>query len=221
MSKLTANIIGATGLVGTQLVQLLINDDRFEKVSVFTRRPTVNSHSKLTEHVIDFNDIDSWSELIQGDVLFSTLGTTIKTAGTQEKQYLVDYTYQFEVAQAASKNGVSVYVLVSSTGANSKSRVFYSKMKGQLDDAVQQLNFKKISIIRPSILDGDRNENRTGEKFALKLSHWITKFLFKKYRPIKDIIVAQAMINSAINNQTNKRCSIYELEEVFELADNS
>ncbi len=219
MNNITANIIGATGLVGTKLIQLLLEDERFEKVNIFTRRPTIFSHQKLVEHIVDFNDIYSWSDEIQGDILFSTLGTTLKNAGSKEKQFLVDYTYQFQVAEAAVKNGISNYVLVSSIGANSKSNVFYTKMKGQLDDAVQKLGFKQISILRPSMLDGNRKENRTGEKIALKISRWLTKYVFKKYRPIMDITVAQAMINSIFNQSNKNKYRIYESEEVFKLSE--
>ena len=108
------------------------------------------------KQVIDFDQPDSWKVLITGDVLYSTLGTTIARAKTKDAQYKVDFTYQYNVAEIAAANGVPSYVLVSSAGATSKSKVFYSNMKGKLEDAVKLLPFKVISIIRPGQLAGER-----------------------------------------------------------------
>ncbi len=213
--KLTANIIGATGLVGSQLLNFLIEDDRFSQINVFTRRSTGLANSKIKEYLVDFNNIDNWGKFVQGDVLFSCMGTTLKTAGSMENQYRIDYTYQFEVAEYAAKNGVVDYVLISSVGANAKSKVFYSRMKGELEHAVEKLGFRKTIILRPSILDGNRKEKRTAEVISIKVGRWLTKFIFKKYRPIKDKIVALAMIN-AVFIETPK--AVYELDEIFELA---
>ncbi|OFX59094.1 MAG: NADH dehydrogenase, partial [Bacteroidetes bacterium GWB2_41_8] len=156
-----ANLIGASGLVGQQLLQQLLAHPEFEKVRSFVRRPSGNVHPKLDELVIDFDQPENWSKLVKGDVLFSSLGTTIKTAKTKENQYRVDFTYQYEFAKAAAENGISAYVLVSSMGANPKSSVFYSRMKGEWEVAVAKHNFRKCTIVRPSILDGDRKEPRT------------------------------------------------------------
>ncbi|MDO9614763.1 MAG: NAD(P)H-binding protein, partial [Bacteroidota bacterium] len=109
-----ANVIGASGLVGRQLVVQLLEHPEFEKVRSFVRRPSGMNHSKMEEIQIDFDQPESWKHLVQGDVLFSTLGTTIKTAKTKENQYRVDFTYQQEFAKAAAENRVGAYVLVSS-----------------------------------------------------------------------------------------------------------
>ncbi|MGQ7870578.1 NAD(P)H-binding protein [Sunxiuqinia sp. sy24] len=221
MTKLTANVIGATGLVGSHLVKQLLQDDRFEQVQLFTRRTTGLSHPKLSEQLVDFDQIENWSNLIQGDVLFSTLGTTLKKAGSKEKQFLIDYTYQYQVAEAAAKNKVSTYVLVSSAGANASSKLFYSQMKGKLDEAVNQLSFKKVVILRPSILDGERPEQRTTEQIGLEFTRWLTRFAFKKYRPIHGKTVAQAMIKAVFINHPNSSHLVYELGELFDLANSS
>ncbi len=218
MKKLTANIIGATGLVGSYLLQQLLNDDRFEQIRVFTRRTTSLSHPKLNEHLVNFDQIDEWLSLIKGDVLFSTLGTTLKKAGSKEKQFLIDYSYQYQAAEAAAQNGVSDYILVSSAGANANSKIFYQKMKGELDEAVKILDFKKIVILRPSILDGERQEKRVAEKVGIKVTRWLTQYFFKRYRPIHAKTVAQAMIKSIFNEELTPHYQIFELDEVTKLA---
>lgn len=218
MKKRTANIIGATGLVGTQLVQLILEDDRFEQLNIYTRHSTGFNHPKIKEQLVDFEQIDQWKSQIKGDILFSSLGTTLKKAGSVNKQFLIDYTYQFNVAEAAAQQGVSTYVLISSAGANSNSRLFYSKMKGELDEDVRKLNFEKTIILRPSILDGNRLEKRTTEQISLKIARWITKFIFQKYRPIHAKTVAKAMINAVFIEHQTPAYSIYELDELFEIA---
>jgi Predicted nucleoside-diphosphate-sugar epimerases len=193
-----ANVIGASGLVGQQLVAQLLDHPEFEKVRIFARRSIGSVHPKLEEQVIDFDRPENWKHLVQGDVLFSTLGTTIKAAKTKENQYRVDFTYQYEFAKAASENGVPVYLLVSSMGANPKSSVFYSRMKGELEEAVVKLSFQKLVILRPSILDGNRQEKRVGEKFGLILTRFLTKFILKVYRPTPVDILAAKMISLSL-----------------------
>lgn len=197
--KRTANVLGASGLVGYSLVNKLLFHSEYEKVRIFVRRKTGVIHENLEEKIIDFDKPESWKHLVQGDVLFSTLGTTIKTAKTKEKQYLVDFTYQYEFARAAAENGVPNYVLVSSMGANPKSSVFYSRMKGELEESVSKLNFSKILIFRPSILDGDRREKRTSEKIGLVISRFLTRFILKKYRPTPIPILTSKMIRLSVD----------------------
>lgn len=198
MSKV-ANVIGASGLVGQQLVAQLLDHPEFEKVRIFVRRKSGLVHKKLDEQIIDFDQPESWKHLVQGDVLFSTLGTTIKTAKTKANQYRVDYTYQHEFANAAAENRIGTYVLVSSMGADPKSSVFYSRIKGELEEAVAKLNFRKCIIVRPSILDGDRKEKRAGEKIGLVISRFLTKYVFKKYQPTPVDVLAAKMISLSLD----------------------
>lgn len=197
-----ANLIGASGLVGQQVLAQVLGNPEFSKVRVFVRRKTGLIHPKLEEQLIDFDRPESWKQLVQGDVLFSTLGTTIKTAKTKENQYRVDFTYQYEFAKAAAGNGVGAYVLVSSMGADPKSSVFYSKMKGELEEAVTRLAFRKLIVVRPSILDGDRKEQRQGEKIGLVISRFLTKYVLKKYKPTPVDVLARKMISLSLD-QTN------------------
>lgn len=212
-----ALVVGATGLVGRQLVRQLLDDKRFLEVKTFVRHPSGFGHPKLNEYLIDFDHPEKWKELLAGDVLFSTLGTTLKTAGSKEKQYMVDYTYQYRFAELAAQNGVSRLVLVSSAGANARSSVFYSRMKGQLDEMVVRLPFNSVVILRPSLLDGVREGKRTAERISLVVGRFITRFVLKKYRPIPDLVVAKAMVNAALFSEDKMK--IVELGDIFELAD--
>lgn len=213
---MNAIVIGATGLIGSKLVKFLLKDNSFDQVDVFVRRSINLKKPKLVEHQIDFDSYESWKHLVKGDVLFSCLGTTLKKAGSQEAQYRVDHTYQLQFAKAAEKNGVQSYALISSAGADPESRNFYLKMKGQLENDVKELKFKKIAIIRPGLLKGEREETRRGEKiaeFVLRIVNGIG--LFKKYRPIPAGTVALAMIRAL---KSGDRFNIYELDDVFDLA---
>lgn len=214
----TAIVLGATGLVGKCLLQILINDELFSTINVFVRRSLRFTHPKIRQHIIDFNDFDSFKEHIKGDVLFSSLGTTIKQAGSKEAQRKVDYTYQYEFAKAASNNGVLNYCLVSSTGANADSKIFYSRIKGELENSVSELPFEKVCIIRPSVLVGEREEKRMGEIFGSRMVSVLSKIIppLKKYRGIKGEEVAKALLNS-YKKSFDSRIKIFELEEVFDL----
>lgn len=199
----TALVIGATGLVGKRLVEQLLNDQRFGQVVVFVRRPSGFSSPRLTEHIIDFDKPEKWQHLVKGDVLFSTLGTTRKKAGSKEAQYKIDHDYQFQFAAAAARHGVPNYVLVSSLGASDYSFFFYSRMKGELERDVKELDFRTIVILQPAQLDGERQENRTAEKIGLKVMRGMNRMgFFKKLRPIMDYQVAGAMIHAALLDQS-------------------
>lgn len=212
-----ANVIGATGLVGSHLVNILLENNQFEKVRIFVRRHSELSHPKLEEKIVDFSDENSWGNFLKGDALFSALGTTLKQAGSKEKEYEVDFTYNLNFAKKARQNGIENYVLVSSVGANAKSRIFYSRMKGELDEAVSDLGFKNLAIIRPGALSGKRNERRLMEELSIPVVRFVTKFVFKKYRPIHGKTVATAMKNAVLYPNFNK--TIWEAGEVFQLAE--
>jgi uncharacterized protein YbjT (DUF2867 family) len=211
--KRTAIVIGATGLVGQQLVNQLLFHSEFDKVRIFVRRRTRFIHQNLEENIIDFNYPETWKHLVHGDILFSTLGTTIKAVKTKENQYLVDFIYQYEFAKAAAENGVQTYVLVSSMGANPKAAVFYSRMKGELEEAVTKLSFRKLIIVRPSILDGNRSERRVGEKIGLFVSRFATRLFLKKYRPTPTGLLSSKMIRLSLDSRDGFR--IIEGLEIF------
>jgi uncharacterized protein YbjT (DUF2867 family) len=191
-----ALVIGATGATGKELVNLLLESTDYSEVSIFVRRPTGKSHSKLTEHVVDFSDINSFQELIAGDVLFSCLGTTLKDAGSKEKQWKIDYDIPTEFASAAKQNNVNSLVLVSSYGASAKSNVYYSMMKGKLEDYLQELHFPQYIIFRPGPLIRE-NTNRLGEKISIKVIKFFNAIgLFKNLKPITTAFLAQKLVKA-------------------------
>ena len=213
----TAIVIGATGLTGSHLLQLLFADDRFSRIKVFARRTANQQHPKLEEHIIDFDKPAEWQHLVTGDVLFSALGTTIKQAGSEQAQYKVDHTYQYQFAEAAARNGVPVYVLVSSAMASPQSKIFYMRMKGELERDVKKLPFAYIHILQPGPLEGERKENRMGEKIGISVIRFLNKLgIAKKQKPIHGRILAQAMINVSFKkaNQLN----VYTLLDIFKQA---
>ena len=194
MSAMKALVIGATGAVGRDLVEQLLKDDAFGSVVAFARRPLAVENPKLTVHVIDFDHPEQWQNLLQGDVLFSCLGTTIKAAGSQEAQWKVDYTYQYEAAKAARENGVETYALVSAIGASPKANFFYTHMKGELEEAVKKLGFPACFILQPPSLVR-KGSDRFGEKagvVALRAFNAIG--LMRAYTPMPTEEVAAAMV---------------------------
>ncbi|NEU09705.1 NAD(P)H-binding protein [Flavihumibacter sp. R14] len=192
-----ALIIGATGATGKDLLDLLLKDDAFQRVDVFVRRDLGLQHEKLNIHVIDFDKPDDWKHLVKGDVLFSCLGTILKAAGSKQAQWKIDYDYQYEFARAARENNVPAYILVSASNASANSFIFYSKMKGQLEEAVKALRFPRLIIFNPPILVR-KNSDRGAEMMGLKVIRFLNKLgLLKSQTPLPTEVLAQAMINSA------------------------
>ena len=192
-----ALIIGATGATGRALLDTLLNDSAFERVSIFVRRPVALEHPKLVVHVIDFEQPHTWQDQVRGDVLFSCLGTTLKDAGSKEAQWRIDYDYQYRFAQAAKANGVPQLLLVSSAYANPASKGFYTRMKGQLEQAITALGFASLGIFRPPSLVRP-NTDRTGEKIALRLLNGLNRIgLLRSMQPMPVTELAQALAVAA------------------------
>ncbi|MFY8325962.1 NAD(P)H-binding protein [Pseudoalteromonas sp. ZZD1] len=211
----TAIVIGATGLIGSHLVEQLISAAHITQVITLTRRPISYNSDKVINYVVDFAQLEQHSNLFKADILFSCLGTTKKAAGSIDAQRRVDLNYQLHAAQLAAKSGVEHYLLVSSSGANTNSRSAYLKMKGELEQAVTQLNFKQISIIQPSLLLGERDDDfRLGEKLGSILLPVLCRLPgLKKFRPISGKQVAIKMCN--ISAQPAQGLKYYKLDELF------
>ncbi|ROI05653.1 semialdehyde dehydrogenase [Chryseobacterium sp. G0240] len=192
-----ALVIGATGATGKDLVNQLLHDKDFEEVDIFVRKPVDIQDDRLKVHVVNFEKPEEWKGMVKGDVAFSCLGTTLKDAGSKEAQKKVDFDYQYEFAKAAKENNVEDYILVSAYGANPKSKIFYSKMKGELEEAVKQLHFNKITIFKPGMLERKSSE-RTGEVLGSRIIKFANKLgLLESQKPLPTDVLAKAMINSS------------------------
>ncbi len=192
-----ALVIGATGATGKDLVNLLLQDQDFDEIKVFVRKPIDIQNDKLKVHVVDFEKPEEWKNEIKGDVAFSCLGTTLKAAGSKEAQRKVDFDYQYEFAKAAKENNVEDYILVSSYGANPKSKIFYSRMKGELEDAVKKLHFTKITIFKPGMLER-KDSDRPGEVLGSRIIKFANRLgLMESQKPLPTNVLAKAMINSS------------------------
>lgn len=189
-------LIGATGATGSDLLKLLLDDDEVESVDIFVRRNTGVEHPKLTVHVINFEKPEKWSHLVKGDILFSCLGTTRKDAGSKNAQWKVDYDYQYSFAKAARENGMGCYVLVSAMNASSKSRFFYSRMKGELDDDVTKLGFPRLLIFKPPSLIR-KGSDRNMEKMGVKVIGFFNRLgLMKSLKPMSTDVLAKKMLDA-------------------------
>ncbi|WP_312749574.1 NAD(P)H-binding protein [Epilithonimonas hominis] len=189
-----ALVIGATGATGKDLVKQLCQDSDFDEIDIFVRRRSDFHHEKVKAHLVDFDHPEEWKHLVKGDVAFSCLGTTLKSAGSKENQKIIDYDYQFNFARAAKDNGVEDYILVSAYGANPDSKIFYSRIKGELEEAVKNLKFEKTTIFKPGMLER-KNTDRNGEVFGLKIIKFLNKLgIFKSQKPLPTEVLAKAMI---------------------------
>lgn len=219
--KKTALVIGATGLIGRALVNELLAKDGIGKVITLTRSSLTLDSTELDEkfenHIIDFSKLAHYAAYFkQADMLFSCLGTTKKAVGTIEKQRVIDVDYQYDAAKVACESGVEEYYLVSSSGASASSLSPYLKMKGDLEDKVIALGFKRCVIFRPSLLIGERTEKRPGEFFAGKVMPLLSYLpVLKKYRPIRGAEVAKKMAYVATATASAAAVEYYALDEIF------
>ena len=196
----TALLAGATGLIGSKLLPLLLASERYSKVIVVGRRALPLTHSKLTQVVTDLDKLhDVRLQLIADDV-FCCLGTTMSQAGSNEAFYKVDFLYVVTLAALAAGNFAAQLLVVSSMGADADSRVYYSRVKGEMEAAVRQVPFRAIHIFRPSLLLGERAQPRLGERVgavALRLLQPLLRGPLLKYRPVSAAVVAAAMLRAA------------------------
>ena len=208
-----ALIIGATGATGKDLVTQLLADDTYSQVHCFVRKPLTLTHPKLHTHVVDFENPKAWADLLRGDVAFSCLGTTLAVAGSKEAQWRVDYDYQYNFAEHCRNNGVPTFVLVSAAGAKAQSKLFYNRMKGQLEDAIKALGFSCLLIFQSSVLVR-KGSDRKGEQFGLKMIVFLNKLgFFKRYRPMPTAILAQKMRKEVA--PAPKGVHTFTLDEIF------
>ncbi len=199
--KKTALIAGSTGLVGRELLLLLLEDSSYEKVIALVRKVSGYQHSKLIQVETDFDDLEkSNSHFKNVDDVFCCLGTTMKQAGSKEAFRKVDFEYPVKLAELAEKNECSGFYCISAMGAATKSRVFYNRIKGQMEEKVSKLNISSINFFRPSLLVGYREEERFGERIAIGAFKALA-FIFwgplKHLKAIPATKVAEAMVYAA------------------------
>jgi uncharacterized protein YbjT (DUF2867 family) len=216
----TAVVIGGTGLTGSHLVNLLLHDDRFSKVKVLLRSPSLKQRQGLEPIIVDYEDEENLQQALQGDALFCCIGTTIRQAGSREKFREVDFDIPVRCATIARRQGIKQFLLMSSVGASTISRNFYLRTKGETENAILSLGFPGLHIFRPSFLVGIRKKFRLGEWFAYMITGLFYFFLvgkWKKYRPIKAENVAHGMIYAAANTPSGQH--VYESDKIREMAE--
>ncbi len=213
--KRRALLLGATGLVGRFTLQYLLESPHYQEIIALTRRKLEINNPKLSVKVIDFNNLDRNSEYFAVDDVFCCLGTTIKTAGSKAAFRLVDHTYPVEIARLCKEKGAGTFSVISAVGANADSKIFYNRIKGEMEQALRQLSFDGLLIYRPSLLVGKRKEVRFGEKVAIIIATIFSPFFLRslrKYQPIHAESVAAAMVSNATNNPV--AVSIYESDQI-------
>lgn len=215
MSGKTALVVGATGLVGSNLVRILVENPEYEKVIVWVRKPTGIKNEKFEEKLIDFEKIENYSLDEKVNHIYCCLGTTIKKAKTKEAFIKVDLEYPLALAGKAKDGNVSQFLVITAMGASDGSRIFYNKVKGQLEVELKKLGLKGLKIFRPSLLLGERKEVRFGEKAAETISKAVP-FLFTgpfmKYKPIEGKLVAKAM--SIVAESEKPGVEVFDSKEI-------
>lgn len=212
----TALLAGASGLIGNYLIFKLLKSDEYDRVISLSRRPLHLKHPKLEERVVDFDHLRP-EDVAGADVVFCCLGTTIRQAGSQEAFRKVDFTYPIEIARLALAAGARHYLLISSVGADASSRIFYSRVKGEVEQAIARIGFPSYTVLRPSILLGKRKQFRPGEIFG-KVADWLLTPVsllippLRRYRGIQAGKVADAMI--ALSREPVAGMQVLESEQL-------
>ena len=201
MKGKTATLIGATGLIGSHLLELLQNDDYYGRIKIVVRRPVSIKHPKIQLIIIDFSDEIAFRAAISGsDSVFCAVGTTNhKVKGDKEAYRKVDYDIPVNAAKFCSATGCPRFLLVSSVGASSKSQNSYLKLKGEVEDRVRNINIPAVSVFRPSMLLGKRQEFRLGEAIAQTMMVPVSFLIPPIYRPIRAFDVAKSMVAASKN----------------------
>lgn len=217
-SPKTALVIGATGLIGHQLVNLLLKSEHYSKIRVLVRKPMKFEHPKMAEYFYDFSEPDA--EIVQGDDVFCCLGTTMKKAGSKEAFIKVDHDYPLQIARTAKQNGATQYLIVTAMGADPGSTFFYNRVKGNIEEDLKKIGFAALHIFQPSLLLGGRDEKRLGEKIGEAVMRVFDPVMvgpLKKYRAIDSAKVAQAMVVAAqdpLTEQVPQGVFIHESDQM-------
>lgn len=205
LNKKTALVLGATGLIGKELVNIISEKEEYEKIHLLVRRP-IDLPSEICEvHLVNFDELPKYHELFKVNDVFCCLGTTIKKARSKEAFRKVDYEYPVEAAKLAKENGAETFLIVTAMGADSKSVFFYNRVKGQVEETLNKLNLPSLHIFRPSLLLGEREEFRFGEKLAERVSGVMNKLMIGPLRPYRGIQARKVAAAMAFIAQSNKK----------------
>jgi uncharacterized protein YbjT (DUF2867 family) len=191
-------LLGSTGLVGSYVLDDLIDLDRVSKVYAPTRRSLPVTHSKLENPIINFDELKNSDSFFQVDVCICCLGTTIKKAGSQEAFKKIDHDLVISTARNVHENGCENFFVISSVGADSKSSNFYLKTKGEMEENLRKIGFKNLQIINPSLIIGKRNESRPLESLGQAFMPMVSPIFigpFRKYRPVKAEVLAKQLVS--------------------------
>ncbi len=203
MDNKIATVIGASGLIGSLLLEQLVNDKNYTSIQILTRRTIPVNHSKIKLIIVDFNDKKAVSKALEGtDAVFCAIGTTQKKVkGDMTAYKKVDLDLPIRIAQIVADLKIPKFMLVSSVGANSKSNNFYLKVKGEVEAFTKQLPIQQVGIFQPSLLLGNRKEFRLGERIAQVVMPLFNFLMPDKYKAIDASDVAKAMLGFAITDQ--------------------
>jgi len=215
MKSKEVTLFGSTGLIGTLLLDILIEDNDYHKINVVTRKPISLNHKKIKIHIIDFSDSKSYSQTLRNSqIVFASIGTTqSKVKGNKESYRKIDFDIIYNIAKACKKNNVENFSFVSSSGANIKSNNFYLNLKGEIENSILNLNLSSTSVFRPSLLLGKRKEKRYGEKIAQLIMPFLSFLMPSKYKPIKAALLAKSMVN--ISKSIQPGFKIYHYKEII------
>jgi len=215
-----AIIAGASGLIGSNLLEILLAHPEYSEVLILVRKELPINHTKLTQLVVDFDSLDDYATLLTGHAVFCCLGSTRKKTPDFNIYRKIDHDYPVQLAQIAVKNGINQYHLVSSIGANSASKVFYTKTKGETEDDIKKAGLYCLNIYQPSVLEGKRTESkRLEERIITALMKFINPLLIgslKKYLSIPAATVAMAMYKQSLKNQEG--VFIYPSDQIKQLS---
>ena len=211
----TVALFGSTGLIGGEILKLLINDDNYETINVITRKKVNVKSKKIKNYIIDFSDPEDYKKVIKkGNIIIASIGTTQSKVNFNKNEYRkVDYDILLNIAKACKSNEASSLSFVSSAGANSKNKNFYLKLKGEIEKSIIQLDLKSCLIFRPSLLLGKRNEFRFGEMIAQKFMPLISFLMKSDYKPIKAVDVAKSIVKES--KKKNKGYKVYHFDDII------
>ena len=217
--KKKAIILGATGLTGSHLLQLLLKDTDYDLVKVFTRNKLTISHPKIEEHVIDLLKLSDYAEEFTADVVFCCIGTTKAKTPDKTLYRAIDYGIPVEAAKLCKQNAINHYIVISALGANAKSKVMYSRLKGEMQCEVLAQEIEHTHFLQPSLIVGNRKEKRTGEDFSKQLMKIVGFLIPPRYKMIQAKTIAKAMLQLASNPNKEQIIPSEEIKLIAEKYD--